>query len=352
MTTLDSDACWAAVMARDKAADGRFYYAVKRPGVYCRPSCPSRRPSRANISFFATPEGAEAAGFRACLRCRPRAVAGTDSAAAVVTAIARFIDDNADAPLPLAALAKRAGYSPWHFQRAFSAIMGVSPKVYQSAARMRRLKASLREGDSVAGAIFEAGFGSTSRAYARTDGHIGMTPAAYRSGGTGETLHWACRETAYGMILMAATARGVAFVEFGDSEAALDERLRAEFPNAAFEPAPPSSDLDAWIDALSRHLDAGAPRPELPLDLRGTAFQVKVWRFLLSVPQGQLVSYAEVAQGIGEPKAVRAAASACGANKVAVLVPCHRVLRGDGGIGGYKWGVERKRALIAGERHP
>jgi AraC family transcriptional regulator of adaptative response/methylated-DNA-[protein]-cysteine methyltransferase len=351
MTTLDADACWAAVTARDKTADGRFLYAVKRPGVYCRPSCPSRLPKRANVSFFATADAAEAAGYRACLRCRPRAISGTDPATDVIVAIARHIDAHADADLPLAVLARRAGYSPWHFQRAFSAIMGVSPKVYQSAARMRRLKASLREGDSVAGAIFEAGFGSTSRAYARTDGHIGMTPAAYRAGGKGERIHWACRATAYGTVMMAATARGVAFVEFGEGEAALLGRLEAEFPNAALAPAPASSELDAWIDALGRHLDAAAPRPELPLDLRGTAFQVKVWRFLLSVPAGDVVSYAEVARGIGAPTAVRAAASACGANKVAVLVPCHRVLRGDGGIGGYKWGVERKRALIAGERH-
>jgi AraC family transcriptional regulator, regulatory protein of adaptative response / methylated-DNA-[protein]-cysteine methyltransferase len=350
MITLDPDACWAAVIARDKSFDGRFYYAVKRPGVYCRPSCPSRRPNRENVSFFATPDDAEAAGFRACLRCRPRAVAGTDPAAEVVTAMARHIEANADEPLPLTALAKRAGYSPWHFQRAFTAVMGVSPKAYQAAARMRRLKTALREGDSVAGAIFEAGFGSTSRAYARTDGHIGMTPAVYRAGGAGETLHWACRQTAYGTILMAATARGVAFVEFGDGEAALLDQLNAEFPRAALAPAPQSSELDAWIDALGRHLDAGAPRPDLPLDLRGTAFQVKVWRFLLSVPAGDVVSYAEVAKGIGEPRAVRAAASACGANKVAVLIPCHRVLRGDGGIGGYRWGVERKRALLAGER--
>lgn len=349
-TTLDPDACWQAVVNRDKSADGSFYYAVKRPGVYCRPSCPSRLPKRENVSFHATPEAAEAAGFRACLRCRPRAITGIDPATEVVAAIARHIDAHADEPLPLADLAKRAGYSPWHFQRAFTAIMGISPKAYQSAARVRRMKALLREGDSVAGAIFEAGFGSTSRAYAATDGHIGMTPAAYRAGGKGETIHWAYRETAYGTILMAATARGVCFVEFGDSKTALVGRLRSEFPNATLEPSTAASDLDAWIEALGRHLDAGAPRPELPLDLRGTAFQVKVWRFLLGVPQGKVVSYAEVARGIGEPKAVRAAASACGANKVAVLVPCHRVLRGDGGIGGYKWGVERKRALLAGER--
>ena len=351
MTTMpDADACWQAVLTRDASADGRFYYAVRRPGVYCRPSCPSRRPKRENVSFHSSPEDAEAAGFRACLRCRPRAVTGTDPARDVVAAMARYIDADADAPLSLGDLARRAGYSRWHFQRAFTAIMGVSPKAYHAAARLKRLKASLREGGGVAGAMFEAGFGSTSRGYAMADGHIGMTPVAYRAGGLGETIHFACRDTAYGTLLMAATTRGVCLVEFGEDEAALRRRLSEEFPNAAIVPSPASSALDDWVAALGRHLDAGAPRPDLPLDLRGTAFQVKVWRFLLSVKDGDVVSYAEVARGIGAPTAVRAAASACGANRIAVLIPCHRVLRGDGGIGGYKWGVERKRALLGGER--
>jgi AraC family transcriptional regulator of adaptative response/methylated-DNA-[protein]-cysteine methyltransferase len=350
MTTMpDPDACWTAVAGRDRAADGRFVYAVRRTGIYCRPSCPSRRPKHENVRFFDSPAAAEAAGFRACLRCRPQLAAAGD-VAAVMTAMARHIDANAEAPLSLAALARHAGYSRWHFQRLFTAALGVSPKAYHEAARARRLKASLKAGDAVAGAMFEAGFGSTSRGYAAAARHIGMAPAAYRAGGRGETLGWTCRATGYGALMMAATSRGVAFVAFGDDETGLLAQLRAEFPQATLLPAPASSALDAWVDALCAHLDKGAPRPDLPLDLKGTAFQLSVWRFLLSVPEGELVSYADVASGIGAPRAVRAAASACGANRLAVLVPCHRVLRGDGGIGGYRWGISRKRALIAGER--
>jgi AraC family transcriptional regulator of adaptative response/methylated-DNA-[protein]-cysteine methyltransferase len=269
-----------------------------------------------------------------------------------MVALARYIEAHADEPLPLAHLAAAAGVSSFQVQRAFTAVIGVSPKAFQTALRMKRLKESLKGGDGVAGAIFEAGFGSTSRAYERTDGHLGMTPAAYRAGGKGETIAWACRETGLGLLLMAATARGVCAVDFGDDENALVERLKAEFRQAHIVPsdASASPQLDAWIGALRAHLSEGAPHPDIPVDLRGTAFQMKVWRFLLSVPSGSVVSYAEVAAGIGAPRAVRAAASACGANRVAVLVPCHRVLRGDGGIGGYRWGVERKRTLLAAER--
>jgi len=349
---LDADHCWKAVAARDRAADGSFFYAVKRPGVYCRPSCPSRLPLRKNVSFFATVEAAEAAGFRACLRCRPRALAGSDPAAAAMTELSRYIEVHADEELPLTRLAEHAGLSPFHLQRAFKAIIGVTPKAFQTAARLKRLKSNLRAGDGVAGAIFEAGFGSTSRAYERIDGHFGMTPGAYRAGGRGETIAYACRQTALGAIMMAATARGVCFVQFGDTEARLLDQLRGEFPSATLEPSTSanSPQLDAWIDALDRHLSDGAPHPDVPLDLRGTAFQIRVWRFLLSVPSGDVVSYSEVAAGIGSPKAVRAAASACAANRIAVLVPCHRVLRGDGALGGYRWGPERKRAIIDSER--
>lgn len=348
----DQPQFWDAVVRRDRAFDGRFVYAVKRSGVYCRPSCPARTPKRENVRFYANGAAAEADGYRACLRCRPGALEGRDPAADRMASLARYIEAHADTPLPLARLAEIAGLSSFQVQRAFTAVIGVSPKAFQTALRMKRLKASLKDGDGVAGAIFEAGFGSTSRAYERTDGHLGMTPAAYRAGGAGETIAWACRSTGLGLLLMAATARGVCAVDFGDDESALVDRLRAEFPRADIVPsdAAASPQLDAWIDALRAHLAEGAPHPDIPVDLRGTAFQMKVWRFLLSVPSGTVVSYAEVAAGIGAPRAVRAAASACGANRVAVLVPCHRVLRGDGGIGGYRWGVERKRTLLEAER--
>jgi len=350
--SADRQQFWNAVVQRDKAFDGRFVYAVKRSDVYCRPSCPARTPRRENVRFYANGAAAEADGFRACLRCRPGALEGRDPAADRMVALARYIEAHADEPLPLARLAAVAGLSGFQVQRAFTAVIGVSPKAFQTALRLKRLKARLKDGDGVAGAIFEAGFGSTSRAYERADGHLGMTPGAYRAGGAGETIAWACRSTGLGLLLMAATARGVCAVDFGDDESALADRLRAEFPRARIAPsaAAGSPQLDAWIDALRAHLSEGAPHPAIPVDLRGTAFQMKVWRFLLGVPVGSVVSYREVAAGIGAPRAVRAAASACGANRVAVLVPCHRVLRGDGAIGGYRWGVERKRALLDAER--
>ena len=268
-------------------------------------------------------------------------------------ALARFIDEHLDESLPLARLAREANVSPYHLQRSFKSALGVSPKAYQANARLRALKASLRAGDSVSSAIIDAGFGSTSRVYEQVNGGLGMTPSSYRAGGEGETIHYALRETALGTMLMAATARGVCFVHLGDNEAALFASLRTEYPRALLvrSNAEQSPELNLWIDAVNQHVSEGTPRPhDIPLDLRGTAFQLRVWRFLLSIKDGDVVSYAEAAAGINQPSAVRAAASACGANNVAILVPCHRVLRGDGSLGGYRWGVERKRALLDRER--
>lgn len=268
-------------------------------------------------------------------------------------ALARFIDKHLDESLPLARLAREANVSPYHLQRSFKAALGVSPKAYQANARLKALKSSLRAGDSVSSAIINAGFGSTSRVYEQVHGGLGMTPSSYRAGGEGETMHYAVRETALGTMLMAATARGVCFVHLGDDGSTLFDALRTEYPRALFvhSNAEQSPEIDRWIDALNQHLSDGAPRPRnIPLDLRGTAFQLRVWRFLLSIKDGDVVSYTEAAVGINQPSAVRAAASACASNNVAVLVPCHRVLRGDGTLGGYRWGVERKRALLDRER--
>ena len=265
---------------------------------------------------------------------------------------ARYIEAHAEERLPLRELAGQVGLSPSRFQRIFKAAFGVSPKAWQHAVRMKRLKTALQEGDDVTGAIYSAGFGSLSRVYGERVRHIGMTPGAYRAGGAGETIAYASRETALGALLMAATERGVAFVQFGEDPEALLEQLRREFPNADLvaSDAQEAPELDAWITALETHLAGGAPRPELPLDLRGTAFQMKVWRFLLSVREGDVISYGELAAGIERPRAARAVAAACAANRIAVLVPCHRVLRGDGNLGGYRWGLDRKRALLDGER--
>ncbi len=265
---------------------------------------------------------------------------------------ARFIEAHAEERLTLRDLAERVRLSPSHLQRVFKAAFGVSPKAYQDAVRMKRLKAALKVGDDVTGAIYSAGFGSLSRVYGERVRNIGMTPRAYRAGGAGETIAYACRDTALGALLMAATERGVAFVQFGEDAETLLEQLRAEFPNADLiaSEAQEAPELDAWITALEAHLAGGAPRPELPLDLRGTAFQMRVWRFLLGVREGDVISYGELAAGIDQPQAARAVAAACAANRLAVLVPCHRVLRGDGNLGGYRWGLERKRALLDAER--
>lgn len=265
---------------------------------------------------------------------------------------ARFIEAHAEERLTLRDLAERVGLSPSHLQRVFKAAFGVSPKAYQDGVRMKRLKAALKEGDDVTGAIFSAGFGSLSRVYGERVRNIGMTPRAYRAGGAGETIAYACRDTALGALLMAATGRGVCFAQFGEDPEALLGQLRGEFPNAALiaSDAQEAPELDAWITALDAHLADGSPRPELPLDLHGTAFQMKVWRFLLSVGEGEVISYGELAREIERPRAARAVAAACAANRVAVLVPCHRVLRGDGDLGGYRWGLDRKRKLLDAER--
>lgn len=342
----------AAVQKRDRGADGTFVYAVKTTGVFCRPSCASREPKPENMVFYASTAEALAAGFRPCRRCQPLAEGHEAAEASLMAAIAAYIAKHAGEPLGLAHLAEQAGLSPAHFQRRFNAVMGISARDFHEAVRLRRFKRGLRDGGDVLGAALDAGYGSAGRAHARADGALGMTPAAYRAGGAGEAIGYAVRETALGLLLMAATARGVCAVEFGESEAALVARLTEEFPRARIEAAGPKAApaLDAWMAALADHLADRAPRPELPLDLRGTAFQLRVWRFLMRVPPGAVVSYSELAAGIGHPQAVRAAASACGANRIAVLIPCHRVLRADGGLGGYRWGIARKRALLDRER--
>ena len=264
--------------------------------------------------------------------------------------IAAWIETHADESLPIAELAARAAMSPSSLQRRFTAAIGSTPKEYQRALRIGRLKGSLRHGEAVSGAIYGAGFGSVSRVYEHVDRDLGMTPARYRARGHGMQIAWIVRETRLGRLLMAATDRGVCRVEFGDSERVLADALAAEFPRAALRPgacgAAPA--LDAWMAALERHVDAGGPRPDLPLEVFGTALQIRTWRFLTGLSDGRTVSYGEVAAGLGRPRAARAMANACGANRIAVLVPCHRVLRADGALGGYRWGIERKRALLAG----
>ena len=278
--------------------------------------------------------------------------AGESARVARLVRVAQHIEMHADEALTLSSLAKVAALSPSRLQKQFKAAFGVSPKAYQDAVRMRRFKQSLKDGSKVTDAIFASGFGSVSRVYGEANRSIGMPPRTYRAGGAGEVIVYAGRTTSLGLMMMAATDRGVCFVEFGDDEASLVGRLRSEFPEAELiaSPARNAPELDAWMEALDQHISAGAPRPDLPLDMRGTAFQVKVWQFLLSIREGDVLSYSEVAAKIDKPRAVRAVASACGKNRIGVLIPCHRVLRGDGGLGGYRWGLERKRALLEAER--
>lgn len=344
------DERWRALCERLPDADGAFVYSVKTTGIFCRPSCPSRAPRRENVAFYATAAEAQAAGFRACLRCAPLDPA--DPRLARMEELARYIQENADEPLPLAHLARRAGLSPAHLQRSFTAALGVSPKQWQQAARLGRCKQLLRGGAEVLHATFEAGYGSTSRLYQAAETGLGMRPRDYRAGGAHERIWYAAQDTAHGLLLLAATERGVCFVQFGESEAALVEALRREFPAAALAPstAAGSPALADWTRALSSYLAREAPQPALPLDLRGTAFQLRVWRFLTQLRDGEQRSYTELAAALGSPRAVRAVASACASNRVAILVPCHRILRGDGSLAGYRWGIERKRALLAAEQ--
>ena len=266
--------------------------------------------------------------------------------------IARHIERHIEEKLTLSDLSKIAGLSVSRLQRVFKAAFGISPKAYQDAIRMGRFKQSLKDGDGVTEAIFSSGFGSISRVYGEASRNIGMTPKAYRAGGAGETITYACCNTALGLIMMAVTARGVCFVQFGEDESSLLTQLQIEFPKADLSASTVQSapELDDWMKALDQHISQGAVRPDLPLDMRGTAFQMQVWQFLLSVREGDVISYGELAKEIDKPKAFRAAATACGSNRIGILIPCHRVIRGDGSLGGYRWGLDRKRALLDQER--
>ncbi|MCW8887072.1 MAG: bifunctional DNA-binding transcriptional regulator/O6-methylguanine-DNA methyltransferase Ada [Motiliproteus sp.] len=349
MPTLTEQQMHAAVAARDQACDGLFYYGVVTTGVFCRPSCSSKQARADNLRFFPSPAAAISAGFRSCKRCQPEELSpGLQR----MVDLARYIQQHADQRLTLATLAERAQLSPSRLQRIFKEAFGVSPKAYQDGIRLLRYKQSLAKGDSVTDAIFNAGYGSVSRVYGEASRNIGMSPKAYRAGGAGETIHYALRESALGPMLMAATEKGVCFVQFDDDKDSLLAMLKREFPNAKLQPssAQQAPELDTWMVSLDQHIDTGSPRPDLPLDMRGTAFQMQVWKMLLSVKEGEVLSYSELAQRLDKSCAVRAVASACGANKIGVLIPCHRILRSDGGLGGYRWGLERKRALLDRER--
>ena len=339
---------WQAVLHRDRRFQHLFVYAVRSTGVYCRPTCSSRRPRREQVSFFAGPEAAERAGFRACQRCRPQEDSFRDPQAVVVQKLCRYIDTHIEEPISLAVLSREAGMSEFHLQRTFKRVLGVSPLQYARVRRLLNLKSRLKTGDEVTSAMYAAGYGSSSRLYEHAAGQLGMTPGAYRSGGAGADIRYALASSNIGRVLVAATERGVCAVRLGESDSELVAELRREFPlSEARQDEPALADTVRQVIACVNGNDT---HPEIALDIRGTAFQAKVWETLRRIPRGETRSYAQIAQAMKQPKAVRAVANACASNPVAVIVPCHRVVRTDGAPGGYRWGVERKEKLLAKER--
>lgn len=344
---LNEDECWEQVVRRDRAADGRFVYAVRTTGVYCRPSCPSRRPLRANVAFFPGTTLAERAGFRPCRRCRPNEHNDADLRATLVAKACRQIED-AEEPPSLEDLAAAAGLSRFHFHRLFKAVAGVTPKAYADAARARRIRENLDSNGTITEAIYDSGFNSSGRFYAGAVARLGMTPTAFRQGGIHEEIRFAVGQCWLGAVLVAATTRGICAILLGDDPAKLVMDLEDRFPHAGLVGG--DAAFEQWVASVVGLVEAPGQGLDLPLDVRGTAFQQKVWQSLRAIPPGETASYAEIAKRIGAPRAIRAVAGACAANPAAVAIPCHRVVRTDGTLSGYRWGVERKRALQKREK--
>jgi len=346
----DDEARLAAVRARDARADGQFVYSVKTTGVYCRPSCAARPAKRENLAFHDTCAQAEAAGFRPCKRCQPDQASQAERRAALVAAACRAIDaaDPAGSSVPdLAALAAGAGLSRFHFHRVFKEVTGVTPRAYAQARRAERLRAGLPGSGSVTAAMYDAGYNSSGRFYAESQQVLGMQPADYRDGGSGSVIRFAVGACSLGSILVAATPKGVCAILLGDDPDALLQDLQDRFPKAELKGG--ERDFEQWMAQVVGLVEAPAQGLALPLDVRGTAFQQRVWEALRAIPPGSTASYAEIARRIGAPKAVRAVAQACAANALAVAIPCHRVVKSDGALSGYRWGVERKRKLLQRE---
>jgi AraC family transcriptional regulator of adaptative response/methylated-DNA-[protein]-cysteine methyltransferase len=336
---------WQAVVDRDPAQDGRFVYAVASTRIYCRPSCPSRRPLRSRVSFFASPDAAEHAGYRACRRCEPRA--SRPAAVRQVQRAREYLDEHIDETVTLERLGRVTRMSPYHLQRTFKRVVGVSPRAYASARRLERMKSRLKQGDSVSRATYEAGYGSGSRAYEHARAGLGMTPGIYRNGGKGMQIGFTVIQTPVGHLLAAATDRGLCAVMLGDDIAALEASLRREYPAASITEG--NGGLTRYAEAVVEQL-LGREKTELPLDLHGTAFQWQVWEALRRIPAGETRSYQAIARELGRPSAGRAVARACASNRVALVVPCHRAVRQNGELGGYRWGADRKRRLLEQER--
>ena len=346
---LNDAARWNAVVAHDRDADGLFVYGVRSTGVYCRPSCPSRRPRRDRVAFYETPAAARDAGFRACKRCGPDAAASAADPWIDRIRRACVYLSKVDGHPALATLARHLGGSPYHLQRNFKRLVGVTPREYAEAVRLRKVKRGLRRGSDVTGAMFEAGYGSSSRFYERAVPKLGMSPSVYRRGGAGMTIRYALVDATapLGRLLVAATPRGVCAVAMAATDAELTTLLSREYPAATIAADPGA--LAGWTEAILAHLAGRRPALDLPIDVQATAFQWQVWEALAAIPYGETRTYAEIASAIGRPQAVRAVARACATNPVALAVPCHRVVPAAGGQGGYRWGAERKKALLIRE---
>lgn len=349
-------ALWEAVEKRDSRADGKFVYGVRSTGIYCRPSCASRRPSRDKVEFFALPEAAERQGFRPCKRCLPRNAEVTDGRLRAVSTVCRAIerqivnDGMDEGALRLPKLAGGVKMSTDQLERAFRRTIGITPRQYADAVRMKRLKSQLRKGGNVTTALYDAGFGSSSRLYERAPSQLGMTPRAYGHGGEGMQIHYTVVGSPLGRLLVGATEKGISAVYLGKSDKELEDALREEYPRAEIsEDAQARAELRTWVEKIVAHLKGKEPHLDLPTDVQGTAFRRRVWEELRKIPYGKTMTYTEVAKRIGKPKAIRAVARACATNPVSVVVPCHRVVRQDGSLAGYRWGLERKQALLEKE---
>ena len=336
---------WQAVLARDGHADGTFFFAVRSTSIYCRPSCPARRPLRANTLFFRTRQEAEQEGYRPCRRCKPDQI---PAGVLMVQRAARALENEMDEPVNMSMLARKVGVRTDALRRAFRRHTGLNPKQLAAALRLKRFKKLLREGNSIADALYATGYGSASRVYERSDAQLGMTPATYQKGGKGMRIKYTTAKSSLGEVLVAATERGVSAVYLGDSAARLAGELRQEYPKA--EIVAETGGYTEWVAEVVARLEGTAPRRELPLDLQATAFQRRVWQELQHIPRGATRTYGQVASALGRPRAVRAVARACATNPVSVVVPCHRVVRADGNLAGYRWGLSRKEKLLQRER--
>lgn len=346
---MEQDLYWQAVQAHDPAYDGKFVYAVRSTGIYCRPSCPSRRPRPENVLFFSTPVEAEQAGFRPCRRCHPQnSNAANQDHLALAQEICRYLEDHLEEKITLDALSEQFHLSPFHLQRTFKNMTGVTPRQYAGTLRAQRLKTGLRQQRTVTEALYQAGYGSSSSLYESASAHLGMTPAAYQKGGKSVEIEYTIVPCAYGYLLMAATQRGVCAVSLGDSPAEVENLLAYEYPQAVR--CRHDNAMAERVQPILQYLEGGRPPLDLPLDIQATAFQWKVWNTLQSIPYGETRTYAQVAAQIGRPTAARAVAHACASNHAALLIPCHRVVGAGGKLSGYKWGLRRKEKLLEMEK--